>query len=469
MKKKEDERLIRVLPREKQIKWQQLEMIAFMHYGMNSFTDREWGDGLEPVSTFNPTKLDTDEWCRCLVEAGIKGMIVTAKHHDGFCLWKTKYTDYSVSSSPCETDIVGSAAQSCQKYGLKFGVYLSPWDRHEAAYGTGKEYDDYFCNQLTELLSNYGEVFEVWFDGACGEGQNGKKQYYDWERYYEVIRTLQPEAVVAICGEDVRWCGNEAGICRESEWSVVPAGMIDNEKVSEKSQKEDDEAFREEGLKSTDEDLGSRSRLLGVKELVWYPSEVDTSIRPGWFHHDAEDDKVKSLEHLMEVYFKSVGGNAVLLLNIPPHRDGYLTQEDQNRLRELGGFLTKAFQNNLAEYADVAADSCQEGYDANQILMEDDSCWMGAETQESWELTMDFGKECSISYITLMEQIRFSQRIEAFSIQILCDGIYKKVAEGTTVGYKKICRLEQPVTARCIKIRIEDARVCPTLKFVGVY
>ncbi len=209
-------RLVQVRPSKRQLEWQQLEFTAFFHYGINSFTDKEWGDGTENISIFHPTAMNTDQWCEALVDAEIKACIITAKHHDGFCLWDTKYTKHSVMYTPFGRDIVAELAASCKKYGLKLGVYVSPWDRHEKTYGQGKAYDDYFCNQLQELLTNYGELYTVWFDGACGEGANGKRQEYDWERYYTLIRQLQPNAVISISGPDVRWCGNEAGDCRES-------------------------------------------------------------------------------------------------------------------------------------------------------------------------------------------------------------------------------------------------------------
>ena len=239
------EKLVSIVPSEKQLNWQKLEFTAFLHYGMNTFTGREWGEGTEDVSLFNPKSIDTDNWCESLLKAGIKACIVTAKHHDGFCMWDTKKTDHCVMNSPCSKDIVAQLSKSCKKYGLKLGIYLSPWDRHEKTYGFGKPYNDYFCAQLTELLSNYGDIYTVWFDGACGEGTNGHKQMYDWNRYYELINRLQPQAVISICGPDVRWCGNEAGDCRPSEWSVVPATLVDNEKIQEASQRQDDGAFHE--------------------------------------------------------------------------------------------------------------------------------------------------------------------------------------------------------------------------------
>ena len=252
-----------IAPSLRQLAWQQLEFYAFTHFGMNTFTGREWGDGTDSPRLFAPDAFDADQWVAAVKSAGMRGLLLTCKHHDGFCLWPSAYTEYSVKNSPWKNgqgDVVREVADACRRGGIKFGVYLSPWDRHESCYGSGTAYDDYFVNQLTELASNYGDIFCFWFDGACGEGPNGKKQVYDWERYYSVIRNLQPEAVINICGPDVRWCGNEAGHCRKSEWSVVPAELRDAERTSEKSQKSDDGTFSRK-FDSQDEDLGSREAI----------------------------------------------------------------------------------------------------------------------------------------------------------------------------------------------------------------
>lgn len=239
-----DERLIQVVPTARQIAHQSTEFYAFVHFGMNTFTDREWGDGRESPEIFNPYLLDADQWVAAIKSAGMRGLILTCKHHDGFCLWDSKLTEHCVTSSPYKKDVVRQVADACMHGGIKFGVYLSPWDMNSPLYGQGKPYDDYFVGQLKELLTGYGEVFSVWFDGACGEGPNGKKQYYDWERYYKTIRELQPNACISVCGEDVRWCGNEAGYTRPAEWSVVPKRTKDTEKVASLSQQSDNEEFR---------------------------------------------------------------------------------------------------------------------------------------------------------------------------------------------------------------------------------
>lgn len=463
------ERLIQVVPSERQIKWQELEFTAFFHYGINSFTDREWGDGKEDIQIFNPKALDTDQWCRCLLDAGIKACIITAKHHDGFCLWDTAYTTHSVMHTPFKHDIVADLSKSCKKYGIKLGVYLSPWDRHEKTYGQGKPYDDYFCNQLTELLTKYGELYTVWFDGACGEGENGKKQVYDWDRYYTVIRELQPNAVISVSGPDVRWCGNEAGDCRESEWSVVSSQIFSQDEIAKNSQQADNEEFRERPMDAQDRDLGSREVVQYAKKLIWYPAEVDTSIRPGWFYHEYEDDKVRSLSVLTDIYLKSVGGNSVLLLNIPPHRDGYISSFDETRLKEIGTFIKEAFQKNIVKNASISASSQQAGCEVHAIAEENETYWMPEMQDKDCFIEVSFDTSSTIKYCVLMEQIRKSQRVEKFHIKAkMKDGTYQTIYEGTTIGYKKICCLEE-IETTSIRIIFEEYRVCPTIKMIGIY
>jgi alpha-L-fucosidase len=271
-----------ITPSERQVSWQELEFYAFIHYTVNTFTDREWGQGDEDPSIFNPAELQAGQWVEVCKSAGMKGLILTCKHHDGFCLWPSGYSAHTVAGSPWRNgggDLVKEVAEACRKGGLKFGIYLSPWDRHEQSYGDSPRYNEFFRNQLRELLTRYGDIFCVWFDGACGEGPNGKRQVYDWDGYYELIRELQPGAVISVCGPDVRWCGNEAGHTRTSEWSVVPAHLQDNEKIQEQSQQADNPEFSRR-INTQDSDLGSREAIHPCDRLVWYPAEVNTSIRP---------------------------------------------------------------------------------------------------------------------------------------------------------------------------------------------
>ena len=434
-----DARSVRVTPSKRQLAWQETEFYAFIHFSVNTFTNREWGDGTEPPSCFAPTRLDPAQWARCIRDAGMKGAILTCKHHDGFCLWPSRYTDHTVANSSCPRDVVREFSNACRRYGLKFGVYLSPWDRHSALYGTGKPYDDYFVNHLRELLTNYGPVFSVWLDGACGEGPCGKRQSYDWERYYAVVRELQPDACISVCGPDVRWCGNEAGYTRKSEWSVVPRRTRDTEKIQEKSQTGDTAEFRQRKISAGDEDLGSRDAVWDEPDLVWYPSEVNTSIRPGWFYHPAEDGQVKPLEELIRIYESSVGGNASFLLNIPPTPEGLIHENDAARLRELGTYLRETYRRDLAEEARITRTE-----DTVHLL------WL---------------EPVTVSRIVLMEDIAQSQRVEAFAVY---DGGGTELYSGTVIGYKKIVPLESCVTDR-LTIRILSSRQEPHLIFTGVY
>lgn len=464
-----DSRLVQVVPSRRQLSFQQTEFYAFVHFCVNTYTDKEWGDGTEPESIFFPDKFDADQWVDAVRAAGMKGLILTCKHHDGFCLWPSKYTEHTVAHSPFrggKGDIVREVSEACRKGGIRFGIYLSPWDRNNENYGHGEAYNDFFVNQLTELLTGYGDIFSVWFDGACGEGKNGKKQDYDWPRYYELIRRLQPEACISVCGPDIRWCGNEAGHTRPSEWSVVPARLRDTEKVAAESQHADDAAFRQREIKSQDLDLGSRAVLAHEENLIWYPAEVNTSIRPGWFYHESEDGKVRSLDELLHIYYNSVGGNAMFLLNIPPAKDGRFHPNDVARLKEIGAYLEKTFSTNLLPDAALEADSCEEGHGIEGIREDSyDTFYKTRDGIRTAEITICFPAPARVSHVVLKENVQLSQRIEKFEIRT---GTGSLLYEGTTVGYKKIAKF--PVTeVTQLRIRICDSRVCPTLSFVGIY
>ncbi|MCL2043772.1 MAG: alpha-L-fucosidase [Treponema sp.] len=459
--------LVQVRPHERQIAWQELGFTAFFHFGINTFTNREWGTGQESPSLFNPSRLDTDQWCAALKSAGIRACILTAKHHDGFCLFDTAFTRHSVMSSPFPRDVAAMLAASCEKYGLKLGMYLSPWDRHEPCYGTGRQYDDFFCGQLEEILTRYGKLYSLWFDGACGEGSNGKKQFYDWDRYYALIRRHQPDAVISIVGPDVRWVGNEAGKTRSSEWSVLPRRMSSVHKIAADSQHIDDPAFRERPVR--EEDLGSREKLAGETDLIWYPAEVDVSIRPGWFYHPEEDDQVKPLETLLRFYETAAGGNAVLLLNIPPNREGRIHEADCMRLAELGAAIKNIFDDNLLEGASVCTGTENPSFPAANILCDDDSYWRPAEESEQAEITFTLSHRKKLTHLDIREQVRESQRIEAFSVHAkTSENNWEKIYSGTTVGFRKICRFA-PVKTEELRITIERSRIYPTLRFAGAY
>ena len=471
----EDIRLIKAVPSERQLTYEKMEFFCFIHFTVNTFTGSEWGDGKEDVSIFNPTELDARLWVKTAKDAGMKGLILTCKHHDGFCLWPSKYTEHSVKNSPYKNgkgDIVREVSEACKEFGLKFGIYLSPWDRNNSSYGKGKEYDDYYVNQLTELLTEYGELYTIWLDGACGEGANGKIQKYDWNRYYKVMRELQPNAVISISGPDVRWCGNEAGEVRESEWSVVAKDMTDPSITAELSQHEDNEEFRDRPLDETQSDLGSRERLKNEKELVWYPAETDVSIRPGWFYHEEEDNKVRSFENLKDIYLKSVGGNTALLLNIPPMKNGKIHEKDMAILKRLGEFINDTFKNNLLKNAlikTVPEHDCR-GNSPDMMRTDDyNTYFMNKEGDNKLLIEIKFDECKKLNYLVLKEAITFSQRVEKFNVYFNDESGNKiKIFGGTTIGYKRIIDLKGTKTDN-LTIEIEDSRVAPVMSFVGVY
>lgn len=458
---------VSVVPSPRQLAWQQMEFYAFAHFGMNTFTGREWGDGTASPRLFNPANLDPDQWVRAVKSAGMTGLVLTCKHHDGFCLWPSAYTDYSVKASPWKNgtgDVVAMVADACRRGGIKFGVYLSPWDRHEASYGTGETYNTFYKNQLRELAENYGEIFCFWFDGACGEGKNGKTQAYDWEGYCQIIRRAQPNAVISVCGPDVRWCGNEAGACRLSEWSVVSAALRSAERTSAHSQQADDAEFSRR-VTSTDEDLGSRAAIEGAGELAWYPAEVDTSIRRGWFYHPEEDSQLRTLEELEAIYDQSVGGNACLLLNIPPDTRGLFADPDGELLDRLGQRLRSRFAQDLTVGAAISAGCQQPSHPAADALQPDHNrYWQAPEGQEQAVLRLEFARPLSFSQVVLGEYLPASQRIEAF--ELWANG--QKLFQGTVVGHKRICRFA-PVHAEALELRITQSRVCATLRRISVY
>jgi len=467
-----DKELVKCHPSPRQLTLEQMEFYAFAHFSVNTFTDMEWGNGTESPSLFNPTELNADQWVDALKSAGIKGLILTCKHHDGFCLWPSAYTEHSVKNSPFrggKGDVVREVSDACRRGGIGFGVYLSPWDRNCPLYGTDA-YNDYFCNQLTELLTNYGEVFTVWFDGACGEGPNGKRQIYDFDRYYALIRKLQPNACISITGPDIRWCGNEAGDTRESEWSVLPVRFADPDEVAKISQHTDDASFIEKTIEDTQRDLGSREFLDGAVDLRWYPAETDTSIRKGWFYHAYQDDEVRSLETLIDIWYRSVGGNSTLLLNIPPDRRGLFHEVDVQRLQDMGEYIRKTFAVNLAEQAVITADK-DDGYHTADHLAVDsyDDYYKPFDGENTVVLTLKWNKIQTISHVVIKEHIPMSQRVEKYVIEIReTDGTYREISAGTTIGYKKIAKFD-PLETDEVRIRIADSRVCPILSFIGVY
>lgn len=420
---------------------------AFIHFSPNTYTNLEWGTGKEDPSVFNPINLDCDGWCEAIKSAGMKGIVITAKHHDGFCLWQTKYTNHSMKSSPYmdgKGDIVKELSQACQRHGLKFGFYLSPWDRNSPLYGT-PEYNDYYCAQLTELLTNYGEIFHVWFDGACGEGPNGKKQVYDFERYFNLIHKYQPNATIFNDKGPIRWCGNESGSSRHAEWSVVPSELCPFCEIqTEPGPFSGNLSY----MYNTDENIGSLSNILYSKGLVFAPSEVDMSIRPGWFYH--EDEEPHSLDRLFDTYLRSVGGNTTFILNIPPKPDGTLDKKDVIRLHEHGDKIKTSFQHNLMK---------SQSFTVTPFGSGDTQC----------VIDIDLETKQKISFLEFSEDIAQGQRIESFKIQHLNhDALWADCYEGTTIGAKKIVKFEN-LLADKLRIFITASRDKPEIKKIAVY
>ncbi|MDT7829367.1 alpha-L-fucosidase [Pricia sp. S334] len=439
------------LPSERQLSWQQLEYYAFIHFNMNTFTDMEWGTGGESPEQFDPSALDAGQWAEVAKEAGMKGIIITAKHHDGFCLWPTKTTEHSVKNSPWKDgngDLIKDLAEACEEYGLQFGVYLSPWDRNNPRYGH-PEYVAIFHEQLRELLTNYGDIFEVWFDGANGgtgyygganeERKIDNKTYYEWDKVTNIIRELQPNAVIfSDAGPDIRWVGNEEGYANETNWSIMRR----------------DEIYpgwpRYKELRSGHKD-GTH----------WLPAEADVSIRPGWYYHSAEDHQVKSLPHLLDIYYRSVGRNASLLLNLPVDDRGLVHETDVKQLMALRGQLDLDFKSELAKNARVTAtDERGNGRQFGATNVNDgadDTYWSTNDTLSSASITFDFGDPTEVNRVLLQEYIPLGQRVKNFSVEAEVDGEWKEIDRQTTVGYKRILRFD-PVTASKVRVNFLDAK-----------
>lgn len=447
-----------VLPSRKQLNWYEMESYAFIHFGPNTFTNKEWGDGTEDPSLFNPVKLDCDQWVSAIKAAGMKGMVLTAKHHDGFCLWPSKYTEHSVKNTPLKRDVVKEAADACRRGGIKFGFYLSPWDRNSAYYGT-PEYNDYFCNQLTELLTQYGDIFYVWFDNACGEGPNGKKQVYDFPRYFELIHKYQPEALIFNdFGPDIRWCGNEAGAARHAEWAVVPSELCFYSPVQTGKGPMADEGNLS-WIYNTEKELGTMPNILYSKGLTFTPAEINMSIRPGWFWHPEEEPH--SLERLFHTYLISVGANSCFHLNLPPATDGLIDERDVKRLKELRGLLDQEFGKEIPFH-----------------LEKDEA---SPATQPYYRLILKHPVQ-NIKYIVVQEDIAKGQRVESFRVTAdFLSGAQYPIYQGTCIGHKKICQLQDPFALQNpltddtserisqVQLRVTAARDEVFLKSVKLY
>jgi alpha-L-fucosidase len=448
------------IPTENQMRWQEMEYYAFIHFSLNTYTDQSWGYGNEDINLFNPEKLDCRQWARICKDAGMKGIILTAKHHGGFCLWPSQYTEYSVKNAPWKDgkgDVVRELADACKEYDLKLGIYLSPWDRNYADYGK-PEYITYFRNQLTELLTNYGEIFEVWYDGANGGtgyygGANENRKidrttYYDWKNTYKLVRELQPNIVIWNDGgdrADLRWVGTEGGWVGETNWSLLNAtGEVPFEMLHY-------------GVENGDS---------------WVPGEVNTSIRPEWFYHPAEDEKVKSVPELMETYYNSIGRNGTLLLNFPVMPNGLIHPNDEKAALDFAKTVREAFAVNLAEKTTIVATNVRGNsgkYEADNIIDNDkDTYWATDDIVIQASLTIDFGQPTTFNRFLVQEYIRLGQRVKDFTVEAFVDGNWTEIAKATTIGYKRILRFPT-VQATQLRFNINDAKACPAISNIGVY
>jgi alpha-L-fucosidase len=450
------------VPSERQLRWHELEFYGFLHFTVNTFTDKEWGYGDESPARFNPTDFDADQIVRAAAEAGMKGLILTAKHHDGFCLWPSKFTEHSVKNSPWKDgrgDVVKEISDACRKRGLKFGVYLSPWDRNRADYGT-PEYVTYYRNQIRELLTNYGDIFEVWFDGANGgDGFYGgarekrvidRKTYYDWPGTCQIIRQLQPGACLfSDGGPDVRWVGNEKGEAGETCWATLNGAEFAPGEADEKRL--------------------NRGDRPGTH---WLPAECDVSIRPGWFYHEKEDAKVRTPENLIELYFKSVGRGANLLLNVPPDRRGQIHEADAKSLREFRKALDHMFAHDLARDAKIEASNTR-GKDARfaaQKVLDNrrNTYWATDDGVTNAELTLEFAKPVTFSVVRVREYLPLGQRVEAFALDQWQDGKWMEFAASTSIGNCRLVRVA-PITTSKLRLRIVKAAMNPTIAELGIF
>ena len=449
-----------VVPAPRQLEWHAMEQYAFVHFTINTFTGREWGYGDESPELFNPTDFDAEALVKIVKDAGLKGLILTAKHHDGFCLWPSEYTSHSVKNSPYKGgkgDIVGEVAEACREAGVKFGIYLSPWDRNHAGYGTD-EYLTYYRNQLRELLTNYGPVFEMWFDGANGGdgyygGANEMRKvesgylYYDWPKVVDIIRELSPETVVwGSSLPDARWCSNERGVIAETSWAMAtPADMYpgghDNIEVLAHGQEN-----------------GER----------WAPAEADVSIRRGWFYHDHEQPK--SPQQLFDIYLTSVGRGGTLLLNLAPDKRGRVPEQDVESLMAWRKMVDEAFDDDLAVKATVEVSSDRGcGYGAKALIGENEAYWATADDVLAGDVTLQWSEPQQISYVVLAEHIALGQRVRSFEVDLQRNGQWQSsVVKGTTVGYKRILPIAaDDVTA--VKVRFTDSRGPFAISRVAVY
>jgi alpha-L-fucosidase len=435
-------------PTKAQLDWHAMEYYMFIHFGPNTFTNKEWGHGDEDPEVFNPTALDCRQWAATAKQAGMKGIIITAKHHDGFCLWPSQFSTHTVRESKWmngEGDVLKLLSEACREFGLKFGVYLSPWDRNHPDYGTA-EYNLVFVNMLEEVLGNYGEVFEQWFDGANGEGPNGKRQEYDWPLFNSTVYRLQPQAVIfSDGGPGCRWVGNEKGFAGETNWCTLNAdsvypGYPDYHELIE---------GHEDGTH-------------------WVPAECDVSIRPGWFYSPDTDNEVKTLEQLREIYFASVGRGANLLLNVPVDRRGLIPAEDSTRLMELRTEIDKTFRYKIKAPSRIRTSSSLRNFPSGNLTDEDPRSVWAASSNESW-IELEYVEPIRFNMLVLKEGIVYGQRVKSFAVEVWKDGGYHEIEKQSTIGYKRILEFDEAIETNKVRIKILESKAPLVLADISLY
>jgi alpha-L-fucosidase len=448
------------LPESRHLAWHESQYYMFIHFSINTFTDKEWGMGDESPELFNPTNMDVGQWARVAKDAGMTGIVITAKHHDGFCLWPSEYTEHSIKNSPYKNgdgDILLELSEACSENGLKFGVYLSPWDRNHPDYGTS-EYITYYRNQLKEILSNYGEVFEVWFDGANGgsgyyggandERHVDRETYYDWENTWAIVRELQPDAVIfSDAGPDIRWVGNESGLASPTNWSMLR---------------------REEFYPGSPNynQLGEGH----IDGTYWVPTEVDVSIRPGWFYHKDQDENLKSPDKLLDIYYSSIGRNGNLLLNVPPDRRGLIHENDVKALMDFKSLVEDEFEHELARNKNVKVSDIWSSY-YNGMMITDgdpDTFWTPPSDTFKGSIEIDLVDKVEINRILLQEFIPLGQHIMKFKVEALVEGLWQEISRGTTIGYKVIQKFPLILTDK-IRVSIIESRARPSISNIEIY
>ncbi|KAJ8511239.1 hypothetical protein OPV22_001673 [Ensete ventricosum] len=441
---------IEPLPSAAQLRWQLGEMALFLHFGPNTFTDSEWGSGHAPPSVFRPDSLDARQWARTAAAGGFARVVLTAKHHDGFCLWPSAYTDYSVRSSPWRAgrgDVVAELAAAAREYGIGLGIYLSPWDRHDPSYGSTVKYNEYYLGQMTELLTNYGDIQEVWLDGAK---EDDREMEYHFDCWFQLIHQLQPGVMIfSDAGPDTRWIGEEAGVAGSTCWSLFNKSSVT--------------------IGHTDEQSSRHGDPHGID---WLPAECDVSIRPGWFWHSSEHPK--SAMELLDIYYKSVGRNCLLILNVPPNSSGLVSDEDLQVLQDFTALRITIFSHNLAGNATATASSVRGGDNetrfcpSNVLQKGINSYWAPNESESDWAVFLDLGQLISFNVLQIQEPIQMGQRIIEFQVDILASGEWKTIANGTTIGYKRLLRFPM-VETQFFRFIINKSRASPLISYIGIH